>query len=212
MLELRIENYVVKKEDGRADGWEYNFKEGEYFEANCESRDGRVFCTYRLDHTGESININTIINGIPVNTKDEKKVISQNNGDGSVRLVGGSVFNRYGYFRRRVYQDLLDQFNISSTKTFEDYGYETTFILESTPDKKMKLVFPKPTSIEFINTKCIKIANSLKSITPKPYETLVIRVKSSDYWFCDETYADTGRTIRRVYAKKNKNILSLLSE
>lgn len=211
MLEVRIENFEPIDIIGKTDGWEYTYLKNEVFNATCLSKDGNVRCTYSLTDNEETVMTETFQpeSGWTI-VNDKRKMISQGKGTGAVRLAGGSVYNRYGYFRRKIYQDMLDKFHVSSTRMFTEYGYDTTFILENSPTKRSKLVLLGRTTVDLFDTnKIITINKHMTVLQPKIYGTLIVRVTYGNCWFLDES-VNTEKYIRRMYVNKAvPNILTL---
>lgn len=222
MFEIEIENYVPvlgksfrETDDG---SWTLDWKEGEWFKAIATSKNGTAMSEYMIYSTHETNLIQTKkLDGEWDAIKESIKPISQNEGTGIVRLSGGWVINRFGSFRRKKFQDFLDKFEITSIKNFNEYGFDTTFVIEDTATKSTRLLIPKGSKISIINKGKVISAVSVKcEITCDKYnDILSARIMNSDFWIYEETIRGNGkeRKYRKLYVRgKDINAMSLHDE
>lgn len=208
MVKYVLEDFVpVSKEGTMQFDWTVEYEKGKFFKAFCCSRDKRTVCTYVLTSTTEKLTVETThAYGIkpPKTVVDRETPLSKrikplnNNGDGIVSLSGGYVARRFGYFRAKEFQDFLDRHGITGVKNFEDYGFNTTFIIEQNNIKRNKLVFPRDTSVYIINRNTnFRSKDRCLIIEPSGDDFKIVNVHESPFWLYDE-WTPKGHT-RKLY-------------
>lgn len=221
MFEVEIKNYVpvsMESFNEADDSWVLDWKEGEWFSAEARSKNGTVVSRYTIESTHERNFIQTKSKSGEWETeRDSMKPISQNEGTGVVRLSGGWVINRFGSFRRKKFQDFLDKFEITSIKNFNEYGFDTTFVIEDTATKCTRLLIPRGSKISIINKGKIICATSVKcEITCEKYNDIIAaRIMNSDFWIYEEIIRRNGKEkkYRKLYVRgKDINAMSLHDE
>lgn len=197
MVKYTLENFKPISKEGSMDyDWSVEYEEGKFFKAFCTSKDGRTTCTYTLTSTVEKLVVEQVSGyGIqpPRKVVDRETPLSKrvkplnNQGDGIISLSGGYVARRFGFFRSKEFQDFLDKHGITGVKNFEDYGFNTTFIIEKTDVKRNKLTFPKNTSVYIINRNTsFKTKDRKCSIEPNGEDFMIVNVHESPFWLYDE--------------------------
>ncbi len=208
MIEVKLNNYVPTELPENMDGWKLDWNEGVMFEAKSFSRDGKVVCTYTLNLHGETTTVVSYDDDKETVLSSQRKGLSQNYGDGTVRLTSGWVSKRYGYFRREKFQKFLDDYNIDNIKKIDEFGFGTTFIVENSSSKQTRLFLPDNSCVRIINgTKMYKY-NAMSTVESKRDQVTIATVSDTPYWvFEEKSMLGIRRTL--YLHDKNVNIMSL---
>lgn len=222
MYKLKLENFkpVETLEDNFATGgWEISYEEGVYFKAFCKSKDGKVTCTYKLTAECEKLLVEAVDPyAFRRNSEILKKIKPMvNNGNGIVTLSGGYVSKRFGFFRKKDFQDFLDKHALTSVRNFMNYGFWTTFVIEDDHLKKNRIILPKKTKLQILNRNLLyhNMESACSIESKNEHDTKIVSVYDCDFFIYEEATA-RGVT-RKLYVHGNKvnammydNELSLL--
>lgn len=207
---IKIRNFVPV--DGSDFGdWQVNYEEGKFFKANCTSRDGNVTCEYYIDTNYERL-ITTAYDKYKYpyekKLKNDKKPVYNNDGNGVIRLTGGWVSNRYGYFRKADFQNFLDKFDIDSISKMSEWQFknmDTTYIISEDGDK---LYIPEGSAVTILNGRFSIRSHRKMVLTPRGKFTIA-SVADAQFWIHEQM--KDGQRVRRLYVNKDriKNITVL---
>lgn len=207
---IKIRNFVPV--DGSDFGdWQVSYEEGQFFKANCTSRDGNVTCEYYIDTNYERL-ITTAYDKYKYpyekKLKNDKKPVYNNDGNGVIRLTGGWVSNRYGYFRKADFQNFLDKFDIDSISKMSEWQFknmDTTYIISEDGDK---LYIPEGSAVTILNGRFSIRSHRKMVLTPRGKFTIA-SVADAQFWIHEQM--KDGQRVRRLYVNKDriKNITVL---
>lgn len=206
---IKIRNFVPVQGCDFGD-WKIEYEEGMFFKASCVSRDGNVTCEYYIDTNYERLVTVAYEYKYPYEKKlkNDKKPVYNNDGNGVIRLTGGWVSNRYGYFRKAEFQDFLDRFNIDSIAKLSEWQFknmDTTYIISEDGDK---LYIPEGSAVTILNGRFSIRSHRKMILTPKGKFTIA-SVASAQFWIHEQI--KDGQRVRRLYVNKDKvkNITTL---
>lgn len=202
---VKLKNFVPVNEADLNTDWILDYKEGEYFRAFCESKDKKVSCEYSLDSNNERLLTKAYDKyTFPYEKvlKDDKKVCFNNDGSGVVRLSGGWVSNRYGFFRRSEFQDFLDKYHIDAISKVSPWNFhnaETVYIIDKPGDA---LYMPEKSCVEILNGRQHISSNRRMTITSEKSSFLIVSVKRAPFWIHESK--KNGKLVRRLYVNKDQ--------
>lgn len=207
---IKIRNFVPMQGSDFGD-WAVCYKEGEYFKASCTSRDGNVTCEYYIDANYErlvTVAVDKYKFPYEKKLKNDKKPVYNNDGNGVIRLTGGWVSNRYGYFRKANFQEFLDKFDIDSISKMSGWQFrniETTYIISEDGDK---LYIPEGSTVTILNGRYSISSHCKMILTPRGKFTIA-SVSDAEFWIHEQI--KNGQLVRRLYVNKDKikNITTL---
>lgn len=221
MQEIKIKNFIPQDTETMEDnGWTLEYEEGKFFKATCKSRDSRIACFYILTKDGESVEntkLNHYVESGYIVLNSRRKPIPDNNGNGIVRLSGGYVAKRFGFFRNQEFQDFLDNFNINSVRNVFDLGFDSTFLIfDSEEEKATRLLVPSNSKIAVIkNGKSIiwnlnrSSSNKSTEVVNKKDDLMIAHVKDAPFWIYEErTGYDRSILNRKLYIHGNTNAIA----
>ena len=214
MMNIVLSNYVPDTTE--ACGWIFTFEEGNFFEATSISRDGKIRCDYRLDNRAETLIIRKKVLDYHYNEYDqivEKKItpISQNDGTGNLVLsTNREIEKRFGHFRRKKFQDFMDEFNITSIKHVSYFGYDATHLIHNADKSDRSIVYlPSGSSIRSVTGTKVLSYNTTAKLVPVPDSFAVIRVVHAPYWVYHQEKDGVVNRILFVNSKSVKNVMDL---
>lgn len=216
---IELKNYVPESSLIGGCGWEFSYSDGEFFEAVCSSRDGKVVCKYRLDTRVEELDIHKTVKGYnneyQVLVEQKRVPISQNDGTGKLVLsTNKEIEKRFGHFRRKKFQDFMDEFNITNIKRVSHFGYDTTHLIQNFEYSKGIVYLPEGSCIKSVvgsGTKFFSY-NKPARIIPEQNSFSVVRVAHAPYWvYHQEKDGKVNRTLF-IYDKSIKNVMDLKDE
>lgn len=224
MLQIKIENFKPVSEIPSTE-WRIEYEEGQWFRATCDSRDGNITCVYTLDDNFETVENkkrNHYVQSGFVYLNNKKKPITSDNGTGIVRLSGGYVSKRFGYFRKNNFQEFLDEFSITGIRNFTEFGFNTTFLIENNDEKTSRLLVPKNCRVSMVrNGKCMvwnghssrlddQKMKEVSNPSRNAPDILIAHVKNAQFFIYEEkTTGDDmftpPRTQRKLYIHGSAN-------